>query len=126
MNEEEVGPESALQSREPIYRAILDMIPDGLTQMEGERVTFISERACEIFGYPRDQLSSMNELQLIAPEDLERVKDILENAASSGHPLQELEFWIARPDGERRYIRNRYTSLPDAEGVEKTLHHRYH
>lgn len=115
------GQEDREFKAEELYLTILNTIPDGLTQIEHGRITFVSDRASEIFGYPPEILLQMNELELAAPEERERIKAILDEVESTGQPLGELEFWIVRGDGARRYIRNRFTRLSVAEGIQKHL-----
>jgi diguanylate cyclase (GGDEF)-like protein/PAS domain S-box-containing protein len=106
-----------LQESEERFRSMADSIRDGLTIIEEGQVVYVNDRASEIFGYSRAELMEMQDLDLVAPEDKARLERLLEEAQPSGTMPGELEFWIARKDGDRRYVSNRYTSSsPPGEG----------
>ena len=99
-----------LQKTEERFRSMADNISDGLTIIEDRRVVYVNDRACEIFGYSGDELMQMQDLDLAAPEDRERLELVVQEARQSGQMPGELEFWAVRKDGSHRYISNRYTS----------------
>jgi PAS domain S-box-containing protein len=88
-------------------------IHDGLTIIENGEVIYINDRACEIHGYPRDELIKMEPLDTIIPEDREQMRKIIENAQRNGVILGELEFWIEQKNGTRRYVRTRTSTSHD-------------
>jgi len=99
-----------LQKTEERFRSMADNISDGLTIIVDGTVVYVNDRACEIFGYSRDELIQMQDLDLAAPEDRERLELVVQEARQSGQMPGELEFWAVRKDGSHRYISNRYTS----------------
>ncbi len=101
-----------LQESEERFRTMADSIREGLTIIEDGKVVYVNDRASEIFGYSRAELTQMRDLDLVAPEDKAPLERLLEEARRSGKMPEELEFWIARKDGDRRYVSNRYTSSP--------------
>ncbi len=107
--------ERALQQSEAIYRSIVETIPDGLTIIEEGKVKFVSDRACEIFGYPRELYVQMNGVDFAVPEEKVRIRQVMRRSVERGRPPEELAFWIVRQDGTRRYICNRY-ALIEADG----------
>ncbi len=108
--------EEELQESEERYRAIADNIRDGLTIIEDGRVVYFNDRACEIFGYPRDRFVKLTSLDFAAPEERERLRQVVERVRQTGMPPAELEFWIVRKDGTRRCVLNRYSNIPKAGG----------
>jgi diguanylate cyclase (GGDEF)-like protein/PAS domain S-box-containing protein len=102
-----------LQRSEERFRSMAENIRDGLTIVEDGRVVYVNDRACEIFGYPKDELVKIQELDLMAPEDRERLESVVQEGRQSGQMPSELEFWATRKDGSRRYVSNRYTSSSD-------------
>ena len=103
--------ETALRESEERFRRIADNIQHGLTIIEDGRVVYLNDRASDILGYSKADLQRIGSLQLAAPEERERLRQELDVAARYGNQSYEIEFWIVRPDGTRRCIHNRYTTL---------------
>jgi PAS domain S-box-containing protein len=108
--------EEELQESEERYRAIADNIRDGLTIIEDGRVVYFNDRACEIFGYPRDRFVKLTSLDFAAPEERERLQQVVEKVRRTGVPPAELEYWIVCKDGTRRCVLNRYSNIPKPDG----------
>ncbi|MBN1261840.1 MAG: PAS domain S-box protein [Anaerolineae bacterium] len=89
---------------------------DGLTIIEGREVVHINDRLEEILGYPKEQIARMSSLDYAAPEEIERIKTVMQEARSGKRDLTDLAFWIVRPDGQRRFIHNRYSMITDESG----------
>lgn len=107
----------ALKESEERYRSIADSIQDGLTIIEDGKVVYVNERACQIFGYPRDELIQLTGLDVAVPEERERLRRVAQEARQTGVHPTELEFWITRKDGARRCVSNRYAAIPKGGGV---------
>lgn len=101
--------ERQLKNSEDRFRRLTEGIRDGITIIEYGRVIYVNDRACEIFGYPRDELVNMTGFDFAAPEERERLRRIAaESERARGRP-EELRFWIVRRDGSRRYVQNSYS-----------------
>ena len=101
--------ERRLAESDERFRRMAESIQDGLTIIEQGQVIYLSDRACEITGRSREELSTMSSLDFAAPEERERLQQAMDKARQTGALPASLEFWIVRPDGTRRYIHNRYT-----------------
>jgi len=111
---QEAAGRQARRQAEVRFRRMADSIQDGLVIIEGGRVVYVNDRACEISGYPRDEFLQMNVLELAAPGERERIGPIMEEIQRTGRASGEIEFWICRRDGTLRCVQNRYS--PSLEG----------
>lgn len=101
--------EQAVKESERRYQIMAENIHDGLTIIENGKIVYLNARACEIFGYPKEELMHLTTFDIAAPEERERLKEIWYEAKEANAPLGELDFWIIQKDGTRRYINNRYS-----------------
>ncbi|MFN2270732.1 MAG: PAS domain S-box protein, partial [Anaerolineae bacterium] len=113
--------EEALQESEERYRTIVDSTQDGLTIIEDGRTVYVNDRACEIYGYPREEYVRMTSLDFAAPEEIPRLEQIVKEIRQAGTVPKELECWIIRKDGTRRCIRNRYSYIRRGEVSDSRL-----
>jgi PAS domain S-box-containing protein len=109
--------EESLLESEARFRRMAENIQDGLFIIEHDTVVYVNERACEIFGYPREEFAHMTLLDTAAPEEQERLHEIVRQTQALGKEIEELETWIVRKDGSRRYIRSRYSVSREEGGV---------
>ena len=110
--------EEALRQSEERFWRMAESIQDGLTIIENGRVAYVSDRACEIFGYSREELMELTPLDFAAPEERERLQRVMEQVRGENGDLKSLEYWLIRKDGARRCVRNRYSvSRQDDEVV---------
>jgi|GEM_PF-194187 len=98
----------ASRQSESRFRSMAENIQDGLTIIEQGRVVYVNDRLCQILGRPAETLLATNVLDFAVPEERQRLAEIIENARKNRQLLDCLEFEIVHPNGERRYIRNRY------------------
>lgn len=91
------------------FQTIVTCQEDGLTILEGGKVLCVSDRLCEIFGYSRQEMVRLGELDVAAPEEKERLRQLMWEARQKGLPLRKLEYWAVRKDGNRRYVRSHYS-----------------
>lgn len=101
--------EEALQKSEEQYQRMADNIRDGITIVENQQIVYMNDRVTEIFGYSKKELRNYTLIDLVAPEEKARIKAFMEDAIRTKNPPTELECWIIRKDGKRRYIHNRYS-----------------
>lgn len=102
--------EEALKSSEERFRRMAESIQQGLTIIENRKIVYLNRRISEIMGYPLDELMHMSVFDIAAPEEVPRLKAAMQSAAETKSSPQDLEFWIVRKDGRRRFIRNSYSS----------------
>ena len=64
----------------------------------------VNDRVGEISGYSRQELFDRSLLDLMAPEDRDRVAGILARATDTGNAVSRVEAALLRKDGERRLV----------------------
>ncbi len=107
-----------LWERNELYRAIADNIQDGLTIVEGDQVIYVNDHVCDILGYPREALMELDGLEIAAPEEKQRLRELMNRTRQGDVTPEQIEFWIVRPDGTQRCIQNRYSII--REGPQTT------
>lgn len=101
--------ERALRASEERYRRMAETIRDGLTIVENGQVVYVNDRLVEITGYSKEELANMSGFDLAAPEEIEQLKQLTRTTDSVIIRPNQLDYWIIRKDGERRFISNRYS-----------------
>jgi PAS domain S-box-containing protein len=101
----------ALRTSEEQFRLMAENIQDGIIIREGRKMIYMNSRAEEIFGYTREELSSLSPHDLAAPEEQERIRKIVHDSLQSKSVPSDITFWIRRKDGVRRYVSIRITSV---------------
>jgi PAS domain S-box-containing protein len=100
--------EGALRARLEQFYSMAESIRDGLTILGDGKVVYLNDRACEILGRPREELIGLSLSDLVGPEERARLHEIEAQNSEAAPSIAELEFWIAREDGTRRCVQNRY------------------
>jgi PAS domain S-box-containing protein len=102
--------EELARANEERFRNMADNIQDGLTILENGQLVYLNQRACDIFGdCPEGDLEARI-FKFAAPEERERLRRIIGGAKQPDQFPNELEYWILRNDGERRCVRERYST----------------
>lgn len=103
----------ALRKSEEQFRLMAENIQDGIIIKQGNQgktTCFINQRAEEIFGYTKEEFATINPIDLAAPEERNRMKQLLDDAKSAQVVPPCVTFWVLRKDGTRRYISTRITT----------------
>ena len=107
--------EAYLRESRELYLSIAENTKDGLAVIRGGRTVYINDRACEILGYPKEELAELGRLGMAAPEERVRLRGFMRRARRKGAPPEELELWIVRKDGTRRCILCRYSTIDSGD-----------
>jgi PAS domain S-box-containing protein len=111
--------EREIRESEERFRMMAENIHDGLFIIENENCVFVNRRISEITGYSFEELWQMHPLSIIADDDREEVaKKCLD---AQGHkkpsPPDEIQTWIIRKDGERRFVYMRTTQISHEKNI---------
>ncbi|MFZ5857482.1 MAG: histidine kinase [Chloroflexota bacterium] len=96
--------ESAHQNEER-FRNLADNIQEGLSIIENGKLVYVNDRVCEIFGRCPEGDLRQRVRDFATPEEAARINALLTKKSPS-----ELQYWIHRPDGKLRCIRERYST----------------
>ena len=102
--------ENAARLSEERFRNLADNIQEGLTIIEDGKLVYVNDRACDIFGKCPEGDLRQRIRDFALPEEASRV-----NALFTRKSPSELQYWIRRPDGKMRCIREHYSTARSEE-----------
>jgi len=112
---EHILAEREIRESEERFRTMAENIHDGLIIFENEKIVFVNRRIVEIAGYSFEELWKMRPLSIIAPEDKEAAAGQIQKLQRGEHGLNELQVWILRKDGQRRFVSARISDVRHAD-----------
>ena len=98
-----------------------DNILDGLAIIEDDRVVYVNNRLCEITGFSREELLTLDNLGLIDP-DIRRTMMRDFGKHHKRNMFESREYEIVRKDGKRITIHSRHSHLLDDSGCNILYH----
>jgi len=110
--------ERTIRESEERFRMMAENIWDGLIIRENNVVVFANRRLEEITGYTLEELSAMDPLTIISPEDRETIRGRMVETKPSAPWAGDVLVWIIRKDGERRCVYIRSTVLNEKKPYE--------
>lgn len=114
--------EEKLAASEEMYRAISESAVVGVYIYHEDRFLYVNQRMAEITGYEVDDLLSMNTRDLVAADDRERLRNIVERRKSGEDTTPHYSFKIVRKDKREVYIEVHTRGIV-YEGIEARLGH---
>jgi PAS domain S-box-containing protein len=104
-----------IRESEERFRMMADNIRDGLMIMENGKTIYANNRIAEITGYSFKELWAMEPLTICAPESYEHAVRQIQNFESHPDKPGDLQMWIIRKDGERRFVYVRVSGVQNQE-----------
>lgn len=89
----------ALRVSEEKHRLLVEKMQDGVFLIQDDRLTFANQAFADMVGYDVDELMQLEFEDLIAPEDLERVKNYYYRRMSGNSVPELYEFDMVHRDG---------------------------
>ncbi len=97
------------------YRFLADSVPQLLSTLSPKGdITYVNRRAREFTGRTHEELS-LSWIDLVHPDDAERVRAAWDHALTSARPYQ-IEYRLRRRDGEYRWVLLHAAPQCDSEG----------
>jgi PAS domain S-box-containing protein len=111
--------EKALQESEERYRQIFNIAPAGIYEVDFRTGKFINvnEAVCEYSGYTRDELLSMNAIDVLTKDSQDRLLSRMVKALNKKDMPDSVDYEIIKKDGSTGWLRinNRY--IYDGENI---------
>lgn len=108
--EKEIGErrrvETELRNSEGKYRLLFNHAPAGIYEIDflTGRLVRVNEIVCEYTGYTRDELLTMNIIDLLTPESKPKFLDRLRKDFNGIDPRNNLEYEIRKKDGSTMWV----------------------
>jgi PAS domain S-box-containing protein len=103
--------ERQIRESEERFRMMADNIRDGLIIMENGKTIYANIRIAEITGYSFEELWAMEPLTIVAPESYDNAVRQIREFEASPDKSGEMQMWIIRKDGKRRFVYNRISGV---------------
>jgi PAS domain S-box-containing protein len=92
--------ESAIRGSESRYRLLVERMNEGVAVQDRDGVyTFVSDRFCEVIGRPREWLLGRRGIEIVAPEEQERWRELHRRRALGS--AESFEIVLVKGSGER-------------------------
>ncbi|NHJ39405.1 MAG: PAS domain S-box protein, partial [Asgard group archaeon] len=98
-----------LLESEQRYQRMAEFVSDGLTVIENNEIVYVNDKACEIFGYPREELMKKSFIDMVDSEEVDRINRVFQEAEETKIYPNELDVWIFSKEGVKKCIKNTYT-----------------
>jgi PAS domain S-box-containing protein len=109
--------EAKLRFGEQNLRAMFSQAIIGIAQIDPTgRFKLVNHRYCEIVQHPGPELLQMQLHDLLDPDDLPRMRDLMEQAIQTGEGFS-IEIRQLLPDGSRQWLRTNVAPIVDQGGI---------
>jgi diguanylate cyclase (GGDEF)-like protein/PAS domain S-box-containing protein len=97
----QVEAEEALKQSQALYQVLVENSRDGVFLIQRGRVVFANEAMANILGYPVAELTGMDYMRLVDPDDLAAQAERRASREAGSRQLQVYEVRLIRKDGRR-------------------------
>jgi PAS domain S-box-containing protein len=108
---EHILAEREIRENEERFRMMAENIRDGLIIIENGKTVYTNNRISEITGYSNEELWAMNPLTIIPPDCHDEVAKHIQDIETYPDKPNDLQMWIIRRDGERRFVYLRFSAV---------------
>ena len=93
-----------LKNRDEIFTTISETSPVAIYLYQEGHFIYINKAAEKITGYTMEEIKNMSPMEIIHPEDVEKIKDIYEKREKGEKFISSYHLRIIRKDGEIRHL----------------------
>jgi len=105
--------EEALRQNESLFSVIHRHVVDLIAIIDGSGHRIYTSPSYQfVLGYSPREMTALSSMDLLHPEDLERVSKAL-NGIMEGHPAQDLEYRLRHKDGRWLHFESKAAIIPD-------------
>lgn len=112
--------ESALLQSEEKYRTLIDSIQDGVFLIQDSIITYANRSLADMIGYTVEEVIGISFPKLVAPEDLEIVKNNYARRQQGLDVPSSYEWRMLHKDGSRVYV-NMFARIIQYQGKVATI-----
>lgn len=102
--------ENILRESEQRFRLMAENLREGILILENEKIVFANRGIIDITGYSFEEIHNLDIPSVISQPDQAHFEEIARKVDNGEIPSAEVNFWITRKDGMRRYISGRVTA----------------
>ena len=109
--------EAALRESEEKFRTIIETTPDGYYEVNRSgNFTFFNDSMCKIIGYTREEITGMNQLDLLDETNSQKLNDAFQKVMDSGNPVTSLAWTLSDKNRSVRFVESSVSLIKDPKG----------
>jgi PAS domain S-box-containing protein len=109
--------EEALRTSEDRFKGIVESLADWIWEVDAEgRFTYSSESSVRILGYTADEIIGKTVYDFIAPQDVDRIREQLEEHVREKTVIKNLENWNVTREGKHVCLLTNGVPILGAQG----------
>jgi len=109
--------EAALRESEEKFRTIIETTPDGYYEVDrNANFTFFNDSICKIIGYSREEMATLNQLELLDETNSQKLRDTFNKVLDSGNPITSLAWTIYDKNRSLRFVESSVSLIKDPKG----------
>jgi PAS domain S-box-containing protein len=109
--------EAALRESEEKFRTIIETTPDGYYEVDQSgKFTFFNDSMCKILGYSREEIASLNQLELLDETNSQKLRAAFNKVQDSGNPITSLAWTLSDKNRSLRFVESSVSLINDPKG----------
>ena len=109
--------EAALRESEEKFRTIIETTPDGYYEVDRSgNFTFFNDSMCKILGYSREEMASLNQLEVLDEFNSKRLQGAFNKVLDSGNPVTSLAWTLSDKRRSLRFVESSVSLINDPKG----------
>ena len=109
--------EAALRESEEKFRTIIETTPDGYYEVDrNANFAFFNDSMCKILGYSREEMATLNQLELLDETNSQKLRDTFNKVLDSGNPITSLSWTLYDKNRSLRFVESSVSLIKDPKG----------